>query len=46
VVFERLARRYPGMELRDAAPGWRGNAMLRSLQNLPICLDPSPAAVS
>jgi cytochrome P450 len=29
VVFEKLARRFPDMELADDEPGWRGSSMMR-----------------
>ncbi|HEY4279623.1 MAG TPA: cytochrome P450 [Conexibacter sp.] len=36
IVFRALAERYPDAELVDEHPGWRGNAMLRGLQSLPL----------
>jgi cytochrome P450 len=41
VVFEALARRFPSMELVEPNPGWRGNAMLRAMTELPLLLAPA-----
>lgn len=38
VVFTTLAKRFPDVQVVDDAPDWTGNAMLRSLQTLPIVL--------
>jgi cytochrome P450 len=38
IAFERLARRFPGLELADDSPGWRGNAMMRGLGELKVKL--------
>jgi cytochrome P450 len=38
IVFERLARRFPELELADDSPGWRGNAMMRGLGELKVKL--------
>lgn len=40
IVFTTLVRRFPDLRLVDDAPGWTGNAMLRSLRTLPIALGP------
>jgi cytochrome P450 len=39
-VFGILARRFPGMRLRDEELHWRGNAMFRALTRLPVELGP------
>lgn len=36
VALTTLVTRFPDVRLLDDAPGWTGNAMLRSLQTLPI----------
>jgi cytochrome P450 len=38
IAFTTLAKRFPDVALVDDAPGWHGNAMLRSLKTLPIVL--------
>jgi cytochrome P450 len=45
VAFATLARRFPGLELADEHLGWRGNAMLRGLEALPVRLGPERATV-
>jgi cytochrome P450 len=40
VAFETLARRFPDMQLADEDFGWRGSALLRSPDRLPIALGP------
>jgi cytochrome P450 len=38
IAFTTLAKRFPDVALVDESPGWHGNAMLRSLETLPIVL--------
>ena len=40
IVMEQLSRRFPGIRLAEASDelGWRGNAMLRGLEELPVRL--------
>jgi cytochrome P450 len=40
VVLERLTALYPEMELADVSGTWRGGAMLRRLERLPVLLGP------
>jgi cytochrome P450 len=39
-AFGALARRFPGLELAGDEPGFTGNAQLRRLDALPVCLSP------
>lgn len=39
-AFQTLIRRFPDLKLAERPYGWRGNAMLRSLDTLPIELGP------
>jgi cytochrome P450 len=44
VAFATLAKRFPDMELAEGELTCRGNAMLRGLSALPVCLGPDRAA--
>ena len=44
IVLRQLMQRWPGLRLTGATPQWNGNAALRGLACLPVCIDPAGLA--